>query len=57
VRINLNTTILGNTLKIIQVIEKLNIELPDDPKTHNSGKESKGEDFRTAKMAALRCSL
>jgi hypothetical protein len=57
VRINLNTSILGHTLKVIQVIEKLNTELPDDPKNHYSGKKSKGEDFRKAKMTVLQCSL
>jgi hypothetical protein len=53
VRINLNTTILGNTLKVIQLIEKLNIELQDDQKNHNSGNASKTEDFRRSKLSAL----
>jgi hypothetical protein len=32
VRINLNTAILENNLKVTHGIEKLNIELPDDSK-------------------------
>jgi hypothetical protein len=32
VRLNINTKKLENNLKAVQVIEKLTIELPDDPK-------------------------